>query len=98
MNSIILQDNIESDETDYEDETDFQSSNVMSTQSIDIKVDDVKNNDNFLTNREYLKLVFYNEDLARILLAKRASQFWWLKKFKSIFNVEQDFSHIGLKR
>lgn len=69
----------------------------MSTQSIDIKVD-VKNKDNFLTNKEYLKLVFYNEDLARNLLAKRASQFWWLKKSETIFNVEQDSSHIGFKR
>lgn len=92
---IGLQNNNESDyETDYEDETDLCSLNVKSPQKI--TVNDIKVKDNPLTKREYLKLVFSNEDSARNLLIKRASKFWWLHKSETLVNSGPKSSHFAL--
>lgn len=58
----------------------------------------MKNNDNPLTSREYLKLVFTNENMAKTLLMKRATQFWWLNKSEKIVNGGKNSIHFALKR
>jgi len=58
----------------------------------------LKNNHNPLTSREYLKLVFFNENAAKGLLIKQASQFWWLNKSETIVNGGKSSFHFALKR
>lgn len=94
---FILQSFIESDdEIEYEDETDFNS---LSEISESITNDGSSNNDenNPLTSNEYLKLVFFNEDIARNLLIKRASRFWWFSKSETIVNGGPSSFHFTLR-
>lgn len=58
----------------------------------------MKDKKNYLTKKEYLKLLFSNENRARNLLIKRASQFWWLNKSETMVNGGQMSSHFALKR
>lgn len=89
---------MESDyETDYEDETDFSSNSLISPQTVTIN-NIIKDNYNPLTEKEYFKLVFSNEYIAKDVLLKRASQFWWLNKSETIVNGGKNSSHFALKR
>jgi len=54
--------------------------------------------DNLLNKKEYLKLVFFNEDIAKNVLTKRAFQFWWLNKSETLVNGGPNSSHFALKR
>lgn len=86
---------IESDsETDYEDEDDSRSLSVKSQENI---VNGIKDNNNSLPGREYLKLVFSHENIGRNVLIKRASQFWWLNKSETT-KCEQHPFYFSLKR
>ncbi|XP_025195243.1 uncharacterized protein LOC112594591 isoform X2 [Melanaphis sacchari] len=88
---------IESDsETDYEDEADFCSLSVVSPQNI--KVNGIKDRNNSLTSREYLKLVFSHENIARNLLIKRVSQLWWLNESETIAKKGQYSFYFNLKK
>lgn len=92
-----LQNYVESDyETDFEDEPDFSSSSLITPQTI--IVNDIEDKDNALSKREYLKLVFSNEDTSKNILIKRASKFWWLNKSEAFLNGGPDSSHFALKR
>lgn len=95
---LFLQIIIESDdETDYEDETDFNSLSEISESIIDDGSTKSEEN-NPLTSNEYLKLVFSNEDKARNLLIKRASQWWWFSKSETIVNGGPSSSYFALRR
>lgn len=61
-------------------------------------INDIKRNDNLLTKKEYLKLVFTNEDISRNLLIKRASQFWWLNNSDTIIIGGHNSFHFALKK
>ncbi|XP_015364270.1 PREDICTED: uncharacterized protein LOC107162071 [Diuraphis noxia] len=81
---------IESDsETDYEDEVDFCPSIVLLPENT--IVNKIKDNNNSLTSREYLKLVFSHENIGRHVLLKRVAQFWWLKKSKTAKGEQHPF-------
>ncbi|CAH1722627.1 uncharacterized protein LOC114130709 [Aphis gossypii] len=83
-------------ETDSEDEADFRSLNVVSPQKI--IVNGIKDRNNSLSSREYLKLVFSHENIARNLLIKRASQLWWLNKSETIAKDGQYSFYFNLKK
>uniref|UniRef100_A0A2S2NLL2 Gamma tubulin complex component protein N-terminal domain-containing protein n=1 Tax=Schizaphis graminum TaxID=13262 RepID=A0A2S2NLL2_SCHGA len=88
---------LESDsETEYEDEADFCSLSAVLPQNFIINK--IKDRNNSLPSREYLKLVFSHENIARKLLIKRASQFWWLNKSETIAEDGQYSFYFNLKR
>ncbi|XP_022182508.1 uncharacterized protein LOC111042242 isoform X1 [Myzus persicae] len=88
---------IESDsETDSEDEPDFRSLSVISSPE-NVLVNRIKDNNNCLPSREYLKLVFSHENIGRNLLIKRASQYWWLNKSETAKGGQHPF-YFSLKR
>lgn len=61
-------------------------------------INNIKNENISLTNREYLKLLFTYEDKAKNLLVKRASKLWWLNKNETIVKCGQSSFHFALKR
>ncbi|XP_060850963.1 uncharacterized protein LOC132929551 isoform X1 [Rhopalosiphum padi] len=88
---------IESDsESEYEDEADICSLSAVSPQNF--IVNRIKDRNNSLPSREYLKLVFSHENIARKLLIKRASQFWWLNKSERIAEDGQYSFYFNLKK
>lgn len=58
----------------------------------------INDENNPLTRNEFLKLVFSNEDKARNLLIKRASQFWWFSKSETIVNGGPSSLYFALRR
>jgi len=69
----------------------------LSVSSENIIVNGIKDNNNSLPSREYLKLVFSHENIGRNLLTNRASQFWWLNKSQTAKGEQHPF-YFSLKK